>query len=177
MKKGRWFWLTMVVALGSTAFGWGSSAYGALPGGTLDPTTIPKYVTPLFIPPVMPKTGEIKQKGADIDYSEIAVRQFTQQVLPKPLHKTTVWGYGSKNHPGSFHYPSATIEARVDQPVRVKWINDLKNPDTGKFLKHLLPVDQTLHWANPGQAGGAGIDSRPPWPDGTPVPYMDRSPW
>ena len=30
----------------------------------------------------------------------------------------------------------------------MRWINDLKDP-TGNFLPHLLPVDQTLHWANP----------------------------
>ena len=29
-----------------------------LPGGTLDPLTIPKYVTPLVIPPVMNNDGE-----------------------------------------------------------------------------------------------------------------------
>ena len=28
-----------------------------VPGGTLDPLTIPKYVTPLVIPPVMTLTG------------------------------------------------------------------------------------------------------------------------
>ncbi|HET9694131.1 MAG TPA: TorF family putative porin [Steroidobacteraceae bacterium] len=29
----------------------------ALPGGTLDPASIPKFVTPLLVPPVMPKAG------------------------------------------------------------------------------------------------------------------------
>jgi bilirubin oxidase len=94
----------------------------------------------------MPKTG-VLQGG--IDYYEIAVRQFHQQVLPSGMPRTTVWGYGSAKHPGTFNYPAFTIEAEVDRPVRVKWINDLKDPATGKFLPHLLPVDQTLHWANP----------------------------
>jgi bilirubin oxidase len=94
----------------------------------------------------MPKTG-VLQGG--IDYYEIAVRQFQQQVLPSGMPRTTVWGYGSAKHPGTFNYPAFTIEAEVDRPVRVKWINDLKDPATGKFLPHLLPVDQTLHWANP----------------------------
>jgi len=117
-----------------------------VPGGSLDPTTIPKYRSSLTIPPAMPKTG-VLQGG--IDYYEIAVRQFQQQVLPTGMPKTTVWSYGSVNHPGTFNYPSWTIEAEVDRPVRVKWINDLKDPKTGKFLPHLLPVDQTFHWANP----------------------------
>ena len=117
-----------------------------VPGGSLDPTTIPKYVSSLTIPPAMPKTSALR---GGIDYYEIAVRQFQQQVLPAGMPRTTVWSYGSVNHSGTFSYPARTIEAEVDRPVRVKWINDLKDPATGKFLPHLLPVDQTLHWANP----------------------------
>jgi FtsP/CotA-like multicopper oxidase with cupredoxin domain len=41
----------------------------------------------------------------------------------------------------------------------VKWINDLKDAD-GTYLQHLLPVDPTLHWANP-PGGTTGRDSRP----------------
>jgi bilirubin oxidase len=118
-----------------------------LPGGTLDPTTIPKYVEPLPIPSVMPRAGTV---GHDIDYYEIAVRQFQQQILPPGLPKTTVWGYGAVQDPGTFSYPARTIEADVERPVRVKWINDLKDAQ-GKFRPHLVPVDQTLHWANPPQ--------------------------
>ena len=44
------------------------------------------------------------------------------------------------------------------RPVRVKWINGLVDAN-GNFLPHLLPVDQTLHWANP--PGGAGRTRRP----------------
>jgi bilirubin oxidase len=117
-------------------------------GGSLDPTTIPKYVSPLVIPPVMPKTSVLP---GGIDYYEIAVRQFKQNILPDSLGlPTTVWGYGSVNHSGTFSYPARTIEASVDKPVRVKWINDLKDRK-GNYLPHLLPIDQTLHWANPPQ--------------------------
>jgi bilirubin oxidase len=117
-----------------------------VPGGSLDPTTIPKYATSLAIPPAMPKTGVLT---GGIDYYEIAVRQFQQQVLPAGMPRTTVWSYGSVNHLGTFNYPALTVEAQADRPVRVKWINDLKDPVTGRFLPHILPVDQTLHWANP----------------------------
>ena len=41
------------------------------------------------------------------------------------MPKTTVWSYGSVNHPGTFNYPAFTIEANYRIPVRVKWINDL----------------------------------------------------
>ncbi|MBI2884240.1 MAG: multicopper oxidase domain-containing protein [Candidatus Methylomirabilis oxyfera] len=118
-----------------------------LPGGSLDPTTIPKYAQALPIPGVMPLTATLDNNT--IDYYEIAARQISQQVLPTGMPKTTVWGYGPAA--GSATYPARTIEAQTDRPVRVKWINDLKNAKTGKFLPHLLPVDQTLHWANPPQ--------------------------
>jgi bilirubin oxidase len=119
-----------------------------VPGGSLDPTTIPKYRSPLTVLPTMPKTGVL---SGGVDYYEIAVRQFQQQVLPAGMPATTVWGYGSVDHPGTFHYPAATVEARADRPVRVKWINDLKDQKTGRFLPHIFPIDQTLHWANPPQ--------------------------
>ena len=119
-----------------------------LPGGTLNPLSIPKYADPLPIPAVMPQTPNAVVNGAGIDYYEIAVRQFQQQVLSTGLPATTVWGYGSVNHPGTFAYPARSIEATVNRPVRVKWLNQLVDGN-GNFLRPLAPVDQTLHWANP----------------------------
>jgi FtsP/CotA-like multicopper oxidase with cupredoxin domain len=149
-----------------------------LPGGTLDPVTIPKYVTPLVIPPVMNTTG-------NADKYKIAVRQFKQQILPGGIWNTlngrndafpatTVWSYGPSADPtpaiapaanSQFNYPAYTIETTSNTPVDVRWINELvKNPDAcfdanGKpnqkagaacaFIPHFLPIDQTLHWANP----------------------------
>ncbi len=75
--------------------------------------------------------------------------------------------------PGTFNYPAFTIEAKYQTPVRVKWINDLKSP-SGDFLPHLLPVDPTLHWANP-PGGNAGRDERPSFST-TPGPYTGPVP-
>jgi FtsP/CotA-like multicopper oxidase with cupredoxin domain len=136
-----------------------------VPGGTLDPESVPKYAAPIVIPPAMPRTGKINQKGSkNIDYYEIAVRQFQQQILPPGMPSTTVWSYGSVQYPGtvaeggSFNYPAFTIEAKWESPVRVMWINDLVDA-SGSYLPHLLPVDQTLHWANP-PAGPGNTDTR-----------------
>ena len=101
---------------------------GRFPGGTLDPATIPKYELPLVIPPVMPPNADERapeRRRANLDYYEIAVRQFRQQILPSGMPKTTVWGHGSVNHPGTFNYPAFTVEAKTDRAVRVKWINGL----------------------------------------------------
>ena len=142
---------------------------------TLPPTAIPQFVTPLVIPPAMPRTTKIKQKaGKNIDYYEIAVRQFQQQILPAGMPATTVWSYGSVNHPGTFNYPAFTIEAKYKKQVRVKWINDLKDLN-GDFLPHLLTgcVDQTLHWANPpGGPGGTDMSGMDPAPYNGPVPIV-----
>jgi spore coat protein A, manganese oxidase len=135
-------------------------ALAQVPGGTLPPGSIPKYVTPLVIPPAMPRSAGLPTPGAQsVDYYEIAVRQFPQNILPAAMGlTTTVWSYGSVNHPGSFNYPAFTIEAGWRRPVRVKWINQLLDAN-GNYLPHLLPVDQTLHWANP-PGGPHGTDSR-----------------
>jgi spore coat protein A, manganese oxidase len=138
----------------------GARQLAAIRGGTLDLATIPRYVMPLVIPPAMPETGTVIQPGSGpVDYYEIAVRQFQQQILPAGMPATTVWSYGSVNHAGTFNYPAFTIEGRFNRPVRVRWINDLKDSNGG-YLSHLLPIDPTLHWANP-PGGVAGRDSRP----------------
>ena len=140
-------------------------AWAQIPGGTLDPGSVTKYVTHLLIPPVMPKAGTINPMGGKpIDYYEISMRQFQEQILPAGLPATTVWGYGalksaSKKGLLIHNAPSLTIEAQWKRPVRIKWINELVDAD-GNYLPHLLPVDPTLHWANP-PGGMAGRDSRP----------------
>jgi len=145
--------------------GGATRAVAAIPGGTLDPLAVPKFVTPMLVPPVMPRAGTIRRKGGKpVDYYEISVRQLSQQILPVGLPATTVWGYGavrSANRRGLLvhHAPSLTIEARWKRPVRVKWVNDLVD-SAGNYLPHLLPVDPTLHWANP-PGGDDGRDSRP----------------
>jgi FtsP/CotA-like multicopper oxidase with cupredoxin domain len=150
-----------------------------IPGGTLDPLTVPKFQTPLLIPPVMPKAGTIlSRRGKSIDYYEISVRQFSQQILPAGFPTSTVWGYGavavdSKRGLILHHAPSLTIEATWKRPVRVKWINELVDAN-GNYLPHLLPVDPTLHWANP-PGGDMERDMRPSFAS-TPGPYTGPVP-
>ena len=146
-------------------------ALAQVPGGTLPPGSIPKYLTPLVIPPAMPRTAP-PPAVRSVDYYEIAVRQFRQHILPQSmgLQPTTVWSYGSVEHPDSFNYPAFTIEASWRRPVRVKWINQLVDANDD-FLPHLLPVDQTLHWANP-PGGPSGTDAH----GSDPTPYMGPVP-
>jgi FtsP/CotA-like multicopper oxidase with cupredoxin domain len=176
-----------------------------LPGGTLDPLMVPKYVTPLVIPPEMPKSpatsllNTAPQPAAEYN---IAVRQFKQQILPAAnpalgvlgFPATTIWSYGRAEDvlPAnftapvplaqgiSFNYPSFTVEATSGLTTRVRWINDLKDPLTGNFLPHLLPgaVDQTLHWANPPAVGCTGgmNPNRTDCSTSNPLPYTGPVP-
>jgi spore coat protein A len=159
----------------------GKVALARVPGGTLDPAGVPKYRSPLLIPPVMPRAATITLPGGKpVDYYEISVRQIRQQILPAGLPVTTVWGYGAVKAESTeglriHHAPSLTIEATHDRPVRIKWINDLMDAK-GNYLPHLLPVDPTLHWANP-PGGVSGRDTRPnftqtPGAYGGPVPMV-----
>jgi FtsP/CotA-like multicopper oxidase with cupredoxin domain len=150
-----------------------------IPGGTLDPSAVPKYVTQMLIPPVMPKAPSGQGRVAPgIDYYEVGLSQFTQQILPAGLPATTVWGYGPAKAKGRgsnriSNAPSLTIEAVWNRPVRIKWINELVD-SKGNFLPHLLPVDPTLHWANP-PGGIADRDCRPTFTS-TPGRYMGPVP-
>jgi FtsP/CotA-like multicopper oxidase with cupredoxin domain len=152
----------------ASRFGFWKSVLGQVPGGTLPPGAIPKFVSPLTIPPAMPR----RAGDATADYYSIAVRQFAQQILPPSFRPTSVWGYGSITDARTFSYPAATIEATAARPTRVTWMNQLVDAN-GHYLSHLLPVDQTLHWANP-PGGLAGRDMRglDPSPYTGPVPLV-----
>ena len=143
-------------------------AVASIPGGTLDPATIDKFRTAMLVPPEMPKSATLHHRGRPTDYYEISMRQFPQQILPEGMPLTTVWGYGPLPVIASgtprHHAPSYTIEARHGRATRVKWVNELVDW-RGRYLPHLLPVDPSLHWANPGREPNAmGVertDSRP----------------
>ncbi|TMQ02696.1 MAG: hypothetical protein E6J91_50555 [Deltaproteobacteria bacterium] len=104
-----------------------------------------------------------------LDHYEIAARPFSQQILPardvngNPFNKTPVFGYGpniagktpvcdeSGSLPTScFHYPAASIAAKLGTPVQVNWLNQLvDNAGNPVTYPAGVRVDQGIHWANP----------------------------
>jgi spore coat protein A len=150
-------------------------AWAQIPGGTLAPGDVDKFALPLVKPPAMPPTKTLNNN----DLYKIAVRQFTQRILSPPHPETTVWSYGSVDYPGTvaqggtFNYPAFTIEADWNRKVSVEWRNELIDAN-GNYLPHLLPVDPTLHWANP-PGGRTGRDRRPEFSE-TPGPYLGPVP-
>ena len=137
----------------------------------LDPTTFPKFVNELVVPPVYEPTV-VRHPSTDNvichDY-EVTVKQFTQQILPAGFPETTVWGYSGKvriPETGEiipdFHFtPGATFEAKRRIPINVQWINNLIEP-------HPLAVDPTIHWADPNNLG-MPMPPFPPFPPGFPL--------
>jgi len=89
-----------------------------------------KFVDALPVPPVLKAKG--KREG--IPYYEVTMKQVKQK-LHRDLAPTTVWGYNGL-------YPGPTFETLRDQPILVKWENNLP-------FEHLLPVDRTVHGAEP----------------------------
>lgn len=106
-------------------------AQGQIP---VNPLKLTKYIDPLPIPGVMPATTP----GGT--YYEIGAYQLHQR-LHSQLPPTTVWGYGASQ--ATAGYPAATLEVKRGVPIQVKWKNELHS------VTHPLPVDPSLHWANP----------------------------
>jgi spore coat protein A, manganese oxidase len=149
-----------------------------LPVGTsqspqlLDPKSIPKFVNQLTTPPPVYTPHNITDSNDKVTRQEytIKVSQFIQQILPTGLPATTVWGYEGEAHDAVTGQslgnvastPGCTFEAIQGVPVQVKWVNNLLDGN-GKPLSYMVPVDPTIHWANPnGLAMTASTPSYPP---------------
>src|SRR5262245_43607562 len=97
-----------IVALAVTGFARAACPPGTMearPGSTtciLDPAAIPQFAAPLPIPGIMPAKGSIGSGK----YYEIAVKQFSQQVLPAPFGATPVWSYVKPDDPATYRYPA-----------------------------------------------------------------------
>jgi spore coat protein A, manganese oxidase len=127
----------------------------------LDPMTQPRFEHPLPFP------GNMQPQGNSNNY-RVSITQFDQWLgLVDPMDgntplMTTVWGYNGS-------YPGPTIHTRRGQRVTARWDNDLVDAN-GDPLPHLLPVDQSLHWADP--LGMHAMGGHPSGPYMGPVPVV-----
>lgn len=117
-------------------------------GGTselnrLDPSSLDKFVDPVLRPPRIPGF-EADGTPRDLVMGMFEIKQRLHRQLPA----TTVWGYGPTEAQAS--YPGPTIDARPGIETRVQWENHLP-------ANHILPVDETIHWADPDMWPGAGV--------------------
>jgi spore coat protein A, manganese oxidase len=102
-------------------------------------TALAKFVDPL---PLFEATQPVGRKPSPDDamqqlpYYRVSMRQF-QAKLHRDLEPATLWGYGSSS-------PGPLFETCSGQGLLVEWANDLP-------AKHFLPIDHTIHGAEPGK--------------------------
>jgi spore coat protein A len=130
----------------------------------LDPLTQPKFENPL----PNPLDQSFIYQPTSGNHYDISIQQFVQSLglrdpaTGAPL-STSVWGYGSPTQPAT--YPGRSFVVQRDQQIKVRYTNDLVDAQ-GNPLPHLLPIDSTLHWADPLNQGHV------PGPYTGPVPVV-----
>jgi spore coat protein A, manganese oxidase len=151
-----------------------------LPGGTLDPLSYPQVRDPAGHPAGDERHGTANDYDIAVrQFQQQILPGGIWATLPGCTEQnctfppTTVWSYGPDADPtpavapdpnSQFNYPSYTIEAKKDVTATVDWINGLvADPDACKvtqdfandpacnYRPHIIPVDRSLHWANPEQ--------------------------
>jgi spore coat protein A, manganese oxidase len=155
----------------------------------IDPAVIPKFVNQLTGPPpvYVPKVIKDPQgKGIAYQYT-VTMDESLQQILPAPLPKTPVWGYGGQAKDAVtgkklgyiLNSPGPSFEAVNGIPTVVKWVNNIDTP-------YMFPVDPSLHWANPtnipmdsvmDQAMNGLAPPYPPGYNGVPIDTTNPNGW
>jgi len=152
----------------------------------LDPSNIPKFVNQLNQPPPTYTPTNVTDDSGKLVRQEytVGVTQFTQQMLPAAtadgtptgFAATKVWGYSGLSHDSltgesigvAASTPGCTFQAIQGVPVRVKWVNNLIDANSNP-LSYFVPVDPTIHWANPNNIGmDMTAAAAPPYPPGYP---------
>lgn len=116
----------------------------------IDSSTIPKYVSQLEIPPIFKPKYEYDDYYSEyVPFYDIDIVETKVQMLPEGFPETTVYAYAGlvysqNNKKGEYKatVPGPTFMVYTNEGISVKWNNKIKN-------SHILPVDPTLHWANP----------------------------
>jgi spore coat protein A, manganese oxidase len=116
----------------------------------LDPTTIPRFAHELTIPRVFAPTV-VTDRGRVVRHEyTVSVVQTEGQLLPPGFPPTRILAYsGAVRIPGSNRTevvassPGSIFDNTRGIPSLVRWRNAVTGP-------HFLPIDPTLHWANPG---------------------------
>jgi spore coat protein A, manganese oxidase len=135
--------------------------------GLLDPLTQPKFVNRLPNPLAPSYIYQPTQAGgantpALYDVQMEATTHFPGLVDPKNGRRlsTSVWAYSTPSQRAA--YPGYTFEVRRGQTIKVRYSNQLQK----EIYPADVPVDTTLHWADPLNLGDG------PRPYTGPVPLV-----
>jgi spore coat protein A len=139
------FTSTDALITGSRVFASVSQAQTPLPSAN-----IPKYVTAL-------RTFAGNRVTSSAFTSKMV--EFQQVVLPPSLYPsgfskgTWLWGYQNDSRPAT--WPGVSVEARQGTPTNITYVNNLPTAASSSHVEPLLTIDQTLHWADPLNAGNS----------------------
>ncbi|MBS1713683.1 MAG: multicopper oxidase domain-containing protein [Armatimonadetes bacterium] len=100
-----------------------------------------QFVNQLPVPPVIDM-----RSGGSLTMRVKRAKQWFGISRPGSVRPgTTIYGYEGR-------YPGPTILARHNVPIEVKWVNELVD-SMGMPFPHMLPIDNTVHWADPYKDG------------------------
>jgi hypothetical protein len=119
----------------TSKLGWMGRVYAQIPGGTLDPLGVSRYVTPMLIPPVMPKAGTIKLRHAHpIHIHEVVFEVVNRQAifvdeedgtvqvdLDSPATPAEPWETGFKDTVIAYPGQVTRIRAQFHTPGQFVW--------------------------------------------------------
>jgi spore coat protein A, manganese oxidase len=119
------------------------------------------FVDPLPLPEIIAPSGHRPSPdnpARQLPYYRVAMREFESKIH-RDLKPTRLWGYASAS-------PGPTFETRSGEGLLVEWVNELPE-------KHLLPIDHTIHGAEPDKPDVRGVvhlhgAKAPPESDGYP---------
>ncbi|HLF26573.1 MAG TPA: carbohydrate-binding protein [Anaerolineae bacterium] len=151
----------MIIAIQTPAPAVGQPPPGQVP---LDPLTIPKFAQELPIPRTFAPTLIRNAQGQVIRHEYTVSIAHTQvQMLPPGFPATTARAFGGQvKIPGSSQtefvrsVPGPVFDNTRGIPITLHWRDEIFQPT-------FMPVDPTLHWANP-------LNMEPPLPPFAPFP-------
>ena len=119
------------------------SAAPAVPD--VHPDSLAPFVDPLPLPVIAVPSGHRSlpgRPGSRLPVYRVAARAVTQK-LHRDLPATPLWAYGGS-------VPGPMFEVRAGEGVLIEWANELPS-------KHFLPIDHSLHGAEPGVPEGRTV--------------------
>jgi spore coat protein A len=122
------------------------SAAPAIPN--VDPNSLAPFVDPLPLPVIALPTGHRAEPGSPASPgSRLPLYRVTARAVTQKLHRdlpaTALWAYGGS-------VPGPMFDVRAGKGVLIEWANELPS-------KHFLPIDHSLHGAEPGVPEGRTV--------------------
>ncbi len=128
----------------------GAAASVGVPQTALAGSSIAQFVTPL---PTFygRRVGTSSLQVGMYEFQQKVLPDSVYASLPAPFNKGTyLWGYGVGAPGTAPQWPGVTVEARKGTPTTITYVNNLP---LNSVLRPYLTIDQTIHWADPLNAG------------------------